>query len=177
VTETVVARRSQENVIPDGADRFEADVEQSATAIQEFIQALDESAKDGLLVRLLSMGRGSLDFAKQLVAENLPYLRNLHPRVTYHGVNVVSVFQWKLNKKMPAVRSDNASLLIEPSTIFASTEIFLRCASKHDVTFGQMNIIFQWGVSTKQLIASLLYGSMASWVGETGVSYPPVQLG
>ena len=34
MTETVVAQRSQENVIPDGADRFEADVEQSATAIQ-----------------------------------------------------------------------------------------------------------------------------------------------
>ena len=105
------------------------------------------------------------------------YLRNLHPRVTYHGVNVVSVFQWKLNKKMSAVRSDSASLLIEPSTIFASTEIFLRCASKHDVTLGQTNLIFQWRVSAKQLIASLLYGSMASWVGETGVSYPPVQLG
>jgi len=78
---------------------------------------------------------------------------------------------------MSAVRSDNASLLIEPSTIFALTEIFLRCASKYDVTLGQTNLIFRWRVSAKQLIASLLYGSMASWVGETGVSYPPVQLG
>ena len=34
VAATVVTQRRQENVIPDGADRFEADVEQSSTAIQ-----------------------------------------------------------------------------------------------------------------------------------------------
>ena len=119
------------------------------------------------------MGRGSLDFAKQMVADNL--LRNLHPRVTFHGVNVVSVFQCKLNKKICAVRNNNVSHPIEPSTPFAWTEMFLRCASKQDVTSEQMNLIFQWRVCAKQLIASLLYGHMASWVGETGVSYPPVQ--
>ena len=99
------------------------------------------------------------------------YQRNLHPRVTFHGVNVVSAFPWKLNRKMFAVRSHNVSLLIEHSTIFVSTEIFLRCASKRGVTLGQMSSIFQWKVSRKQLITSLLYGSMASWVEETGVSY------
>ena len=94
--------------------------------------------------------------------------------MTFYGVNVVSAFPWKLNRKMFGVRSDNVSLLIEHSTIFVSTEIFLRCASKHGVTLGQMSSISQWKVSAKQLIASLLYGSMASWVGEIGVSYLPV---
>ena len=68
------------------------------------------------------------------------YLRNLHPRVTFHGVNVVSAFPWKQNRKMFAARSDNVSLLIEHSTIFVSTEIFLRCASKRGVTLGQMSL-------------------------------------
>ena len=39
---------------------------------QEFIQALDNPTRDDFLVKLLSMGRGSLVFAKQLVADNLP---------------------------------------------------------------------------------------------------------
>lgn len=37
-----------------------------------FIQSLDNPTKDDLLLKLLSMGRGSLDFAKRLVADNLP---------------------------------------------------------------------------------------------------------
>ena len=40
MAETVVNERSQGNVISDGADRFEADVEQSATEIQAFINKL-----------------------------------------------------------------------------------------------------------------------------------------
>lgn len=39
---------------------------------QEFIQSLDNPTKNDLLVKSLSMGRGSLDFAKKLVADNLP---------------------------------------------------------------------------------------------------------
>lgn len=55
-----VAQRSQENIIPDGAERLEADVQQSAAQIQVFIQSLDNPTKDDLLLKLLSMGRGSL---------------------------------------------------------------------------------------------------------------------
>lgn len=59
-----IAQRSGENVILYGANHLEAEVGQSGTQMQEFIQALDNPTKDDWVIKLLSMGRGSLDFTK-----------------------------------------------------------------------------------------------------------------
>lgn len=67
-----IAQRSGENVILYGANHLEAEVGQSGTQMQEFIQALDNPTKDDWEIKLLSMGRGSLDFTKQPIADNLP---------------------------------------------------------------------------------------------------------
>lgn len=40
--------------------------------LQEFVATLNNETKDKVLLKMLSMGRGSIDFAKRLATENLP---------------------------------------------------------------------------------------------------------
>jgi len=57
---------------PDGAVAFAASVEQSRQEIFEFVESLDHEKLVELLCKLLSMGRGSLDFARKAVAPGAP---------------------------------------------------------------------------------------------------------
>ena len=78
-------------------------------------------------MKLLSMGRGSLDFAKQLVADKLPE-EPTPPTDLPCVAGAGFVYRWKQSKKMSVARSASTSLLIEPLTTFVWTETFLKCA-------------------------------------------------
>ena len=58
------------------------------------------------------MCRGSLVFAKQLIADNLPI--ELTPLTDLHGAGAGFVYGWKQSKNMNVARSTSAVLLIEP---------------------------------------------------------------
>ena len=51
-------------------------IDKSAQALiclpQEFVATLDSETKDKVLIKMLNMGRGSLDFAKKLATEDPP---------------------------------------------------------------------------------------------------------
>ncbi|KXJ07372.1 hypothetical protein AC249_AIPGENE8357 [Exaiptasia diaphana] len=54
--------------VANGHTRFEQELQNAQEEITSFVSSIDADQKDTLLINLLSMGRGSLDFAKKLLS-------------------------------------------------------------------------------------------------------------
>ena len=74
---------------------------------QEFISSLTAEQKDNVLVELLSNGKGSLDYAKNLVG--FGGIPPVAPETSLLGVFVVYVSQWQLRKKISVVENSDVS--------------------------------------------------------------------
>lgn len=72
--------------------------------LQEFVESLDRDKQVELLCKLLSMGRGSLDFAKDAVAQGIPEQPS-PSREQPPGVSAIFAGRWNLSKKMFVVRN------------------------------------------------------------------------
>jgi len=77
---------------------------------QGFVATLDAEKKDKVLIKLLGLGRGSLDFAKNL---------NHPQRICQSGASVECAGQCRMNKKMSAARGLHALPTIHPFQIYA----------------------------------------------------------
>ena len=80
---------------------------------QEFLATLDQVVKDKILVNLLRMGRGRLDFAKELASEH--YRIQNHPhKIHQSGASVKDAAQCLMGRKIFAAKGLHAS----PATLF-----------------------------------------------------------
>ena len=144
---------------------------------QEFLAPLQREDMAYLLRNVLAMGRGSLDFAKNLQEKIAPP----PPSPLRRGDTFPEWCKCNMCRPMP----NEMKIFVERgwpvlqdfrhSTISALTRTSFKFASRMDVTSRQMISIFLWRVQGKLAVDSLFCGGLANSAGAIGGQCPHVQ--
>ena len=129
---------------------------------QEFVATLDLPTKDKILVNLLSMGRGSLDFAKTLITVDSA------PEPPLNDIPAPVWCKCRVCRPMP---SDEENLCCKTVTCVTSytscsniclDRDILEVCIKADVTFVMTTLTSAWKALEKLVTGSLHSGAMVN---------------
>ena len=124
----------------------------------------------------MSMGRDSLEFAKRLVADNIPKGPTSPTDLPWCPAGVGFMYQWKQSKNMFVARNCSTSLVIEPLITFAWIDILeVYIKARCDIRADEFNFSMESFHKLKQPIATYLSGNMGNWIEGTDASYLPMQ--